>query len=91
MAQVLIIFKIMPEDVEISLDQLETVVKEKITAYGGKVGKVEQEPVAFGLKALKVMFSMDESKGSTDDLEDQLKAVEGIMNVEVVDVRRAFG
>lgn len=81
----------MPENVNVSLDALETKAKEKITAFGGDVLKVEKEPIAFGLVALKVIFSMEESKGSTDKLEEDLKEEEGIMNIEVVDVRRAFG
>tara|TARA_Y100000034_G_scaffold127878_1_gene181473 strand:- start:555 stop:830 length:276 start_codon:yes stop_codon:yes gene_type:complete len=91
MAQVLLTFKIMPENVDVSLDALETKVKEKIIAFGGDVLKVEKEPVAFGLVALKIIFSVEEAKGSTDDLEEDLKNEENIMNVEVVDVRRAFG
>ncbi len=81
----------MPESVDVSLDALETKTKEKIIAFGGDVLKIEKEPIAFGLVALKIIFSMDEAKGSTDNLEEDLKKEEDIMNVEVVDVRRAFG
>tara|TARA_Y100000310_G_scaffold244778_1_gene249657 strand:- start:175 stop:450 length:276 start_codon:yes stop_codon:yes gene_type:complete len=91
MAQILLTFKIMPESVDVSLDALETKTKEKIIAFGGDVLKIEKEPIAFGLVALKIIFSMDEAKGSTDNLEEDLKKEEDIMNVEVVDVRRAFG
>ena len=91
MGTVLITFKIMPESVDVALDALEETVKEKITAFGGKVAKIEKEPVAFGLTALKIIFSLDESKGATDPLEDDLKSLEEVLNVEVVDVRRAFG
>ena len=53
--------------------------------------KSEQEPIAFGLKALKITFAMDENKGSTDTLEEDINGIEGVNSVEVVDVRRAIG
>ena len=34
---------------------------------------------------------MDESKGSTDALEEDIKGIEGVNSVETVDVRRAIG
>jgi len=53
--------------------------------------KTEQEPIAFGLNALKIMFVMDESKGSTEALEENIKKIDGVNSVETVDVRRAIG
>ena len=53
--------------------------------------KTEQEPIAFGLKALKITFVMDEDKGSTDPLEETLKNLDGVNSVETIDVRRAVG
>ena len=55
------------------------------------MGKVEQEPIAFGLKALKLIFVMEESIGSTESLEEDIKKIHGIQSVEVTDVRRAIG
>jgi len=34
---------------------------------------------------------MDETKGSTDELEDLLRNIDGVGSAEVVDVRRAIG
>ena len=48
--------------------------------------KVEQEPIAFGLKALKITFVADESKGSTEALEQDIKTISGVNSVEVVDL-----
>ena len=92
MAQVVVTLKIMPESPEIDLAAIETEAKNKISDFsqGGDM-KIEQEPIAFGLKALKVMFVMDESKGSTDSLEESIKSISGVNSVEVVDVRRAIG
>ena len=91
MAQVVITLKIMPSNVDIDLSKLEEQAKEMISEFGGEVGKKEEEPVAFGLKALKLIFVMDESIGSTESLEEQISKVEGVQSVEVSDVRRAIG
>lgn len=91
MATVLITFKIMPENPEVNLMEIESQAKTKITEYGAKIIKTEQEPVAFGLKALKISIAMDEKKGNTEPLENNLKEINGVMNVEVTDVRRAVG
>ena len=56
-----------------------------------KIQDSKIEPVAFGLKALKIFFVLDESKGNIDSLEEKIKEIEGVGNVEVVDMRRAIG
>ena len=92
MAQIVITLKIMPESPEIDLNSIEEQAKAKIIDFSqSKEMKTEQEPVAFGLKALKITFVMDESKGSTDALEEQIKKISGVNSVEAVDVRRAIG
>lgn len=91
MAQVIITIKIMPSGVDVKLEKIEEAIKEKITEFGGEVGKKEEEAVAFGLKALKLIFVMDESIGSTETLEEQISKIKGVQSVEVTDVRRAIG
>ena len=91
MAYVIVTLKIMPEGVDVSLTDLEKSSQKIIENYGCRMQRVEKEPIGFGLVALKITFSMDENKGSTDALEDQLKEITGIMNVEVVNVGRALG
>ena len=73
MARVIVTLKIMPEAVETDLSRIETKATKLITEFGGVVGKSEQEPVAFGIKALKLMFVMNEDIGSTESLEGRLK------------------
>lgn len=91
MARVIITLKIMPDSSKINLKTIESKAKETITAFGGDVGKVEIEPVAFGLNALNIFFVMDESKGSTEELETNIGNIKGVNSVDVVDVRRAIG
>ncbi len=92
MAKAIVTIKIMPESPETDLEEIQKQSTTKIEAYSDSVEvKPEIEPVAFGLKALKLSFIMDESLGSPDDLEKDISEVEGVNSVEVVDVRRAVG
>ena len=92
MAKVVVTLKIMPENPEVDLAAIEKEAKAKIIDFSqNEEMKIEQEPIAFGLKALKITFVMDESKGSTETLEQDIKTISGVNSVEVVDVRRAIG
>ncbi|MFC1733256.1 elongation factor 1-beta [candidate division KSB1 bacterium] len=91
MAKVIVTMKIMPKSPETDLKAIEEKATKLIAEFGGEVGKVEEEPVAFGLKALKLYFVMEEDIGSTESLENDVAEVEGVNSVEVIDVRRAIG
>jgi len=92
MANVVVTLKIMPESPEVDLSKIEVEAKKKIEDFAGKGDtKTEQIPVAFGLKSLNIIFVMDESKGSTEPIEDSVADIEGVKSVEVSDVRRAVG
>ena len=91
MADVIVTLKIMPKSPSADLDKISTDSKKLIAEFKGEVGKEEVEPIAFGLKALKLMFVMDESIGSTDELEAKISKVKNVQSAEVSDVRRAIG
>ena len=92
MATVVVTIKIMPESPDVDLGSIEKEAKTKIQAFSdNEEMKSEQEPIAFGLIALKIIFVMDENKGSTDNLEEQIKTISGVNSVETIDVRRAIG
>lgn len=80
----------MPESPDVDLDSVSERATKLINEVG-EVGKQEIEPIAFGLKALKLLFVMDENKGSTDELEAKVAELEGVNSAEVIDVRRAVG
>lgn len=91
MANIVVTFKIMPKGIDVDLANLKGGILSKIKEFGGDVGETKIEPMAFGLKSLKIVFILDESKGSTEPLENEIKKIEGVSNVEVIDVRRAIG
>lgn len=91
MGTAIVTLKIMPESPETDLDKLRESATEVISEFGGNVGKHETEPVAFGLMALKIFYTVDESLGGTDEVEEKVSALEGVASVNVIDVRRALG
>ena len=91
MATVLATFRIMPESVDVGLDEIELRAREAILEFGGEVGNTEKEPIAFGLVSLKIVVVLDENKSNLDPLEEKLRAIHGVASAEVVDVRRAIG
>jgi elongation factor 1-beta len=92
MAKVVVTLKIMPENPEVNLVELESTVKKIISEFAGEgETKTEKEPVAFGLTNLKIIFVMEESLGSPDPVEEKISALENVASVETTDVRRAIG
>ena len=92
MARVIVTFKVMPASIDVDLDDVKEKVRMAIENFDGKInGEITEEPIAFGLKAVKVSFSYDEKKGTTDELEEELTKEDEIQSVEVVSVGRAMG
>lgn len=83
MAEVAVTVLLMPESSDVDLDRLEADVKARV-----KVHSVEREPIAFGLKALRIIAVVPDAAGGTDPLEEALSSIPGVGNVQVVDVRR---
>ncbi|WFO75882.1 elongation factor 1-beta [Desulfurococcaceae archaeon MEX13E-LK6-19] len=88
MARVLVVMKILPEDINIDLEQLKEKIKEKLPE-GYELARHEIEPIAFGLKALRVYIIMPEiTEGGTEPLEKLVSSVDGVSQVEVEIVHR---
>ncbi|MGV8162825.1 MAG: elongation factor 1-beta [Candidatus Nanoarchaeia archaeon] len=92
MANAIVTVKIMPESPEVDLSAIETTALQMIEEYAGKGDtKVTVEPIAFGLKAVNIIFIVDEKLGSPDKIAEKLETIEGVNSVETIDVRRAIG
>ncbi len=88
MGEVLAIFKIYPKDINIDLnkiiDELKKALPENI-----KIARTEEEPIAFGLKVLKVAMIMPEDlEGGTSTIEDTILKLPQVSQVEVEYVTR---
>jgi len=91
MGNVIVSLKIMPKSPAEDLNKIEEEVKKEVNSFGAEIGKVETEPLAFGLNFLKVFIILDEKKGDTELLENKIKYIKGVRSVEVIDVRRTIG
>ena len=91
MATVIVTMKIMPSSPDENLESIKAAAAKLITEFGGTVGKVDFEPIAFGLKAIVFMFALNESLGGTEEVEQKIAAISGVNSVQVTDVRRAVG
>lgn len=75
--------KIMPESPQIDLNKIKDEAGKIFDSMGGKVHKSEEEPIAFGLKALLLTATWPEDKGS-NELEDKLAKIKDVNSAEIV-------
>lgn len=87
MGEVVATVKLMPEGPDIDLEQVKINVQ-TVVDEAAELHKIEEEPIAFGLVALNVMFIVDDGEGGTEVVEEKLSQIPGVSNIEVMDVRR---
>jgi len=85
MGDVIVTFKVMPTGTDVNLDELEQKIKEFVKPTG-----VNREPIAFGLVALRVTKVIPDAGGELDKVENVMRALEGVGDVEVVELTRAL-
>ncbi len=79
MGKVAALMKVFPEDMD-KFEGIKKAIQEKI-----KPARIDEEPVAFGFKALKVTIIRDDKEGM-GDVEEQVRAIPGVSQAEITDV-----
>ena len=86
----LITIKLMPSSPEENLEEIKAKVKVIIEKEQGKNVRFEEQPIAFGLKAVITYFDINESQ-ELEPIENKLSEIENVNSVQLIDIRRAFG
>jgi elongation factor 1-beta len=88
MGSIKVIYKVFPEDVADSFDDLKKKIEKCLPKFSSVEGYGE-EPIAFGLKALLVQVRFPEGKtGIVDEFESELGKIAGVSQVQTFMVRR---
>ena len=87
MAKVIAQIKIFPTETTVDLVELRKKVEKALPA-GTAVARFDEEPIAFGLVALVARVAMPEEEGQMDKVEEALKSVENVGEIQVVNVWR---
>jgi len=90
-AKVMVVLRVLPADVEVDVEGLSARIQTAISKLGEgfALQSYKIEPIAFGLKALRLIVVMpEETEGGTYLIEEALQGVEGVGEVEVEVVSR---
>jgi elongation factor 1-beta len=87
MARLVVRIRILPADAESNLDNAVESIKKSMPQGIEMKGHVI-EPIAFGLKAIVGDFLLDDAEGQMDKLEESIRIVEGVGEIEVTNISR---
>ena len=79
--------KVMPQDPDIDLDELQERLEDSLPE-GAKINGIERDDVAFGLVALLPTVIVPDDAGGTEAVEEGFTEVEGVESVSVENVGR---
>ena len=87
MARLVARIRILPAEAESNLDKIVDSMPGAIPK-GMELKAHVKEPIAFGLNAIVGDFLLDDEEGQMDRLEDSIKGIEGVGEIEVINVSR---
>ena len=88
MARLVARIKILPAEAETNLDGVLESLKKSVPE-GMEIKAHAKEPIAFGLHAIVGDFMLDDAEGQMDKLEDAIKGISGVGEIEVMNISRA--
>ena len=83
MGKVVAQIKVLPSSTEVNLEELKKKIEEEI-----KPEKIEEEPIAFGLVAVRIFKIIEDNAKFLDEIEEKLKSFEEVSQVEVEQLSR---
>jgi len=82
--------KLMPNSPTSDLAIIEKKAEALINSMHKTSVKVEEQPIAFGLKAIILSFAWNDEL-SLENLETDLAKIDDVSSCEILDIRKAFG
>ena len=77
----------LPSESDADIDSIPNILKETLPE-GFKLLAHKKEPIAFGLYSLLADFTLDDSEGQMELLEESIRKVEAVGEIEVINVSR---
>jgi elongation factor 1-beta len=81
MGNVAVIIRVMPESPDVNIEQLKAALKKKLPG----IQDIREEPIGFGLKAIKLAAIVNDRGGETETIEQALSSVEGVERAEIIE------
>ena len=85
LGEVAIIYKVMPDGPEVDLEGIKKAIENAVPEKA-RLNKIEEKPIAFGLKALEVQIIMNDREGGHEQLEQALNEIENVQSVETIHI-----
>jgi elongation factor 1-beta len=79
--------KMLPSESDADIDSIPRILRETLPE-GFKLLAHKKEPIAFGLYSLLADFTLDDSQGQMELLEESIKKVEAVGEIEIINVSR---
>lgn len=79
--------KMLPSESDADIDSIPNILKETLPERF-KLLAHKKEPIAFGLYSLLADFTLDDSEGQMELLEESIRKVEAVGEIEVLNVSR---
>ena len=84
MGSVAVVLRVMPESADVDLEALKAAIREKIPS----ISDIRDDPIGFGLVALKVATVIEDEEGATDGIESKFLTIPGVDRAEIIDLSR---
>lgn len=79
--------KMLPSESDADIDSIPRILNQTLPE-GFKLLAHKKEPIAFGLYSLLADFTLDDSEGQMELLEESIRKVEAVGEIEVINVSR---
>ncbi len=85
MGEVLVVFKILPEDSDTSIEDLKNSVKSSLEGVC-EINSLEETDIGYGLKAVRLSVLVPDEEGKIGTVEEKLQSVSGVGQIDTEDV-----